>query len=357
MDAKKKKRIFTAAIVAVSVIALNFLVLMPVMTVIIYESIFNTRFESSAWQSYDVGEFDGLTLEECRFTSDKGQTLAGYHYKSKGDGVPHGVVVMAHGFGGGGHNLYMNVADYFASNGYNVFAYDVTGNDASEGDAVGGLPQGVIDLDYALRYVKSLERYRDLPIVLFGHSWGGYSVGAVLELHPDVEAVVSVSGFDRSSDMLEQGGREYVGPLVSVCLPYVRLYDKIKFGEYSSYSASEGFAASDAGVMVIHSRDDSTVLPSYGYDKYYSAFSEDERFEFVELSDRGHSYVFYSDESQSYRDELNRSYTEYVEANGGEYNAEIKTEFMEKHLDKARCYEFDIELMSKIVGFYDEYCE
>ncbi len=338
-----------------SVIAFVFLIFIPVATVVVYESVFGVRFETAEWSAYCVEDFDGLMLERCSFASDKGQMLTGYHYKKSGGA--RGVVVMAHGFGGGGHNQYMNLADYFASNGYLVFAYDATGNDESEGDAVGGLPQGVIDLDYALRYVKSCERYEGLPIALFGHSWGGYSVGAVLKLHPDVEAVVSVAGFDVSSDMLEQQGSAYLGPLLAVGLPYVKLYDSIKFGEYASYSASEGFGASDAGVMVIHSRDDETVLPAYGYDKYYEAYQSNTKFEFVELGDRGHNYIFYSDESQDYRNEINRSYTEYVEANGGVYNAEIKTEFMDKYLDKARCYEFDDELMTDIVEFYDKYCK
>lgn len=46
----------------------------------------------------------------------------------------------------------------------------------------------------------------------------------------------------------------------------------------------------------------------------------------------------------------------YAEANGGEYNPEIKAEFMEKHLDKSKCYEFDYELMKEILEFYDAYC-
>ena len=66
---------------------------------------------------------------------------------------------MAHGFGGGGHNGYLNVVDYFTKNGYLVFTYDATGNDESEGAAVGGLPQGLIDVDYALRFVKSENAY------------------------------------------------------------------------------------------------------------------------------------------------------------------------------------------------------
>ncbi len=354
MLAKKKRALLTVAIACVSVIVFVFLIFIPLATVIVYESIFGVRFETAEWSAYSIEDFDGLALDRCNFKSDKGQMLTGYHYMKDRDA--RGVVVMAHGFGGGGHNQYMNIADYFASNGYFVFSYDVTGNDESEGYAVGGLPQGVIDLDYALRYVKSCDKYKDLPIVLFGHSWGGYSVGAVLKLHTDISAVISVSGFDCSSDMLEQEGRSYLGPLVSIGLPYVRLYDSIKFGEYATYSASDGFAASDAGVMVIHSRDDETVLTSYGYDKYYATYQTDSRFEFVEFDDRGHNYVLYSDESQDYRDEINRSYTAYVEANGGEYNAEIKTEFMDKYFDKSLCYDFDDELMSRIVEFYDKHC-
>ena len=42
-----------------------------------------------------------------------------------------------------------------------------------------------------------------------------------------------------------------------------------------------------------------------------------------------------------------------MEANGGEYSAELKAAFMEKNLDKDRCYEFDKELMGRILEFCD----
>ena len=67
---------------------------------------------------------------------------------------------MAHGLGGGGHNSYMDCANYFARHGYYVFAYDATGNDESEGEGVGGLPQGVIDLDYAISFVEQSGNVR-----------------------------------------------------------------------------------------------------------------------------------------------------------------------------------------------------
>ncbi len=102
-----------------------------------------------------VEDFSGLQCRECAFPSDHGQMLAGYLYSSGGD--PRGVVILAHGFGGGGHNSYMDVADYFTRHGYYVFAYDATGTDRSEGDGVGGVPQGVIDLDHAISYVEADE--------------------------------------------------------------------------------------------------------------------------------------------------------------------------------------------------------
>ena len=175
------------------------------LTVYIYNENFNRRFQSYEPRMLRLEDFDGLERTRYEFPSDKGQMLAGYLY-SFGEGQ-HGIVIIAHGFGGGGHNSYMDVADYFARNGYLVFAYDATGNDESEGKGVGGLPQGVIDLDHAISFVEESGNFPELPIMLFGHSWGGYSVCSVLSLHPEVKAVIACSGFNSSPDMFEAEGR------------------------------------------------------------------------------------------------------------------------------------------------------
>ena len=205
MKNKKVRNRRKTIIIITSILAVFFLVIMPGMSVMVYNDNFGERFETADWMAYSVSDFDGLEVTECTFLSNDGQILAGYQYKKENQKMK-GVVVLAHGLGGGGHNTYMNIADYFTSNGYLVFAYDATGNDKSEGDSVKGLPQGVIDLDYALRYVKDAEEYRDLPIVLFGHSWGAYSAGSVLNRHTDVKAAVLAAGFDRSTDLFEQQG-------------------------------------------------------------------------------------------------------------------------------------------------------
>ena len=352
--AKKHTKRKTILLITAFLFGAFFLVLMPAMTVLVYQDNFGSRFETADWTAYSVNEFNGLQVKECTFPSNRGQLLAGYHYAKENQEVK-GVLVIAHGFGGGGHNTYMDIADYFTSNGYLVFAYDATGNDKSEGKSVEGLPQGVIDLDFALRYVKQSEEYRGLPIILFGHSWGGYCAGSVLNCHPDIKAAVLVAGFDRSTDLFEQQGASMIGSGIKLFMPYVSLYERIKFGEYAAYSASGGFAGSAAGIMVLHSKDDTMVLPENGYEKFYGKYHDDPRFLFMEYEDRGHNDIYYSEASRHYKEQINESYTSYLEANGLENTPEIKAEFMKKNRDKSKCYEFDEQLMRRILEFYDTY--
>ena len=345
-----------AVIVSVAVILCNIFVIMPIATVVIYESIFSMRFETEDWLKYSVSDFEGLLCERSDFYSNDGTRLAGYKYYKEGSDAK-GLVIIAHGLGGGGHNFYMPFIDVFTSNGYKVFAYDAHGNDNSEGHSAKGLPQGVIDLDCAIDHAQTLDEYKDLPIVLLGHSWGGYSAASVLSMHKDVKAAVIIAGFNESEDLILYQGSQVVGFFADLTVPYVFFYEKIKFGgEYADASAVQGIAESDARVMIVHSVDDDDVPIEYGYEKFYSEFSENDRVEFVKYENRGHSYVFCSNEAQEYRAELNKQYTAYVEANGGKYNEEIKREFMQEYLDKKKCFELDPVLMEKIILMYDESC-
>lgn len=356
MSVKERKRLPKLLTWSLAVVLTVLLVVLPVISVLVYESVFGVRYETPEWFAYEVSEFDGLQMEPCNFSSEQGQILAGYRYHREGQNVK-GLVVLAHGLGGGGHNAYMPLAAYFTSQGYLVFAYDVTGNDHSEGDSVRGLPQGIVDLDYALRYVKTLPEYEGLNIVLFGHSWGGYSVGCVLNYHPDVKAVVIAAGMNRSVDLIAYQGEDMVGGAVHILLPYVMAYESIKFGSYAGATAVAGFEASEAGVMVLHSQDDATVPARYGHDVFLERFGDSERFQFVLFSDRGHDYLYHSNASAAYRKRLNEDYKAYVEANGGVYSQEIRMEFLAQYLDKSQCYELDEEIMAQIVSFYDTYCQ
>lgn len=323
----------------------------------IYKQNFGTRFTSSEPHCRDIAEFDGLEREKYVFTSNEGQKITGYVYK-KGDTEPKGLIVLAHGFGGGGHCSYMDVADYFASNGYNVFAYDATGNDESEGESVKGLPQGVIDLDYALNYIKADEELSDLPLMLWGHSWGGYSVCSVSKLHPEIEGIISVAGFNSSLDMIENVGRNMAGDAIDYAMPLFEDLEKDKFGDFATMNVLESLERATADVLIYHSADDDVIPIELSYDKYYEKFADNERFTFVRFEDRGHNYIFNSAESLEYREKVNADYKKYVESIGEEnVTPEIRLDFIKKNVDKMKFFELDSETMAQMLEFYDNCIE
>ena len=325
-----------------------------------YNENFNVRGDSYTPLMLRVEDFDGLKCTEYTFPSDKGQKLAGYLYSVGED--QHGIVVLAHGFGDGGHNSYMDVANYFAKNGYYVFCYDATGCDKSEGEGVGGTPQGVIDLDYAISFVEESKDIPNLPIVLFGHSWGGYCVCSVLNFHPEVKAVIECSGFNRASDMFESGGKSQAGGVIYTMTPFVRIHERFKYGKYASHTAMDGFEASDADVMVVHSADDDVIGIEYGYDKYYEKYKDDPRFTFIRFEDKGHNEIL-NDQSNTYKEELNAEFDKWLKTLDYDYNAEAnkerfkkdKAEYLNENLDHARwSSRLDEELFAQFLEFYNK---
>lgn len=337
MEKKPWKKRWKRILIIVGAVAV---LLLTVGNIPVYEYVYGFRYDTPEWLKVSVSDYDGLLMEECSFLSDDGQRLEGYRYTKEECDDPKGVVILAHGLGGGGQNAYMYIADYLTSNGFWVFAYDATGNDESEGSGVGGLPQGVIDLSYAIDYVETQPDYEDLPILLFGHSWGAFCCGAVLNVHPEVKAVVMAAGFNESLGMIEAYSTKYIGPLYYAFRPSIRLIEKIKFGAYADYTALSGFANSTARVMILHSTDDTTVSPSYGYDLFYEAYGNSDRFTFIEFTDRGHSCLFLSDEAISYREDF-AAIIASLEDDGS---------FV---LNKALWYDPDTELMEKIAAFYE----
>lgn len=353
MTRKKKKLIIILSCVLTALILIIFLIAPFTISAVLYDSIFGKRYETSDNYRFYLNDFEGLQADRYEFKSDDKQTIVGYRYYV-GNEKPSGVVIIAHGFGGGGHNSYMDVAYYFAQNGYNVFAYDATGNDESGGKSVKGLQQGVIDLGYAIDFVKGIDELKDLPIMLFGHSWGGYSVCTVLNFHPEVKAVASISGFNNASDLILAQGLGMVGGAINVFMPYVNSIDNIRFGKYAKATAMGGFEKSQAGVCIVHSQDDTVVPIQYGYDMYYSKYAGSPRFKFIKYEDKGHGAILSSYEWHDYNNEFNERANEYFE--GREPTQEEVADYIKTNLDREKyCDSLDKELMGSIVEFFNSY--
>ena len=337
-------------------------------TVYLYNDNFAHYFTSYEPLMLYVDDYEGLTRKQYKFESNKGQVLTGYMYSNdSAEENKKGIIVLAHGFGGGGHNSYMDIMSVFAKNGYYIFTYDATGNDESQGlgkkNIVGGLPQGVIDLNYAISFVEESGNFPALPIVLFGHSWGGYSVCSVPVYHPEIKAIAECAGFYSSAAIFESEGKKMAGGAVHLIMPFYRLLELFKYGKNAGVNGIKGLCATSAPVMIVHSKDDTMVPLKYGYSAYYDKFKDDPRFRFILYDNRGHTDMLRSLDGIEYVAQFNEGFSRDIETWGYDYSApenverfiEDKAAYIHKYLDREMWANTPNEdLMLKIVDFYDQ---
>lgn len=285
---RKILRIFVVLLAALLVLGM---VAMYTLSASIYRDSFDYRCTTSPGNVDNMADFPALTRSRHTFTTLQGHTLVGHFYEAADGAAPKALVVFAHGLGGGGQSGYLEIFDYLVRSGYCVFAYDATGNDESQGEVIGGLPQGFVDMDHAVTYAQNLPETEGLPLVLMGYSWGGLSCTNTLNTHPETAAVVSLAGFNRSRDLIEYEGRQMVGDAVKLMLPFVTAYEFFTYGDYAFSTAMKGFATSDCGVMIVHGELDVTVPTKYGYDLYYETYADDPRFTFLSYPKRGHEVL------------------------------------------------------------------
>lgn len=293
-----KKKIISIIAIVLAVLIVGGSIGLYCLAVSIYDGSFDYRCTTDEEDAFDLADFPSLTRERHTFTSDKGQTLVGYLYEcADTEQTKKGVVVFAHGLGAGGQIGYVDIFDYLTENGYYVFAYDATANDESEGEVVGGLPQGYIDLDHAINYAGTLDKLKDLPVVLMGYSWGGMSVVNALNYHPDVKAVASLAGWNKSMNLIDYRGCEMVGGVAKLLLPFASIHEYLMYGKYAFSTGMKGFANSDCKVMIVHGEQDDTIPIRYSLGTYFKKYGSNERFTFKTYADRDHDLLVTEDGS------------------------------------------------------------
>ncbi|NLB15876.1 MAG: prolyl oligopeptidase family serine peptidase [Clostridiales bacterium] len=278
-------------IIAIVLLSLILILLAASMVVMdkVFKQNFGTRIDTGFNNMYFIEDFEGLTADRREFKNNRGDTLVGYVYRAEGVDSPKGVIISSHGYGAGGQVGYMDMFDVFAKAGYLVFGYDATANDESGGEMVGGMPQGVADLDKAINYIESDTEMKDLPIGLFGFSWGAYSGGAVLNFHPEVKAAALFSGFNSSTDIMAAQGANIMPDQIELIKPFMWLYELLKFGKYSTAAGVDGFKKSGAAIWVVHGDEDTVVIPEIGVEKYIAAFgTNNPRIRLDYIEGRGH---------------------------------------------------------------------
>lgn len=353
---------FKKTLIIILVIIVSYPIITTILAGNIYNSIFSVRYQTQMPLDFKIEEFDNLKREKHIYQSINNDDIVGYLYFNDMilENDCHGLIVVVHGLGSGGHSIYMETINYFVNNSFLVFSYDASGNNES-GGKIYGLPQQLIDLKTTIEYIEKIDSLQNLPLFLFGHSWGGYAVCNILNYIDGVSAVVSASGFNSTYDLISSYSLKYAGVIAYTGLPFVFFHESNKFGDFSSSSALNAFDNSTANVMIIHSEDDEVVPIKIGYDLYYEKYYDNKRFKFLKYKNRGHSFVIYSEESINTINEFNKGFDKWLLSLDYDYSKKRnqdrflkdKEKYYKDNLDRnIICNLIDKQLFSEIVEFY-----
>ena len=295
------------------------------------------------WKEIDQAKYP---REEVHFNSGKNK-LQGFIYGGSNNS---GLIVISNGIGGTSDD-YLPMVMYFVDKGWRVFCFNNTGVGGSEGESIRGLTQSVIDLDAALAFVKSSSQFSGLPVMLVGHSLGGYAVCTVLNLNQNVNAVVSFAGLNSSKEIFKEQGVAMVGKVFYLLTPQAWAIDRQLFGDKVKLTAVDGINKANIPVMIVHSSDDESI--SAISNSIYAHRSEinNPNVEIVFLNGEnasGHERVYGSIKATEYMKLATKSWEAYKAEHGYVSNATLAQWAKEFNFDKNKANELNMELMERV---------
>lgn len=258
---------------------------------------FGTRVvHQNNYYEYLQDKYPSFTRDIVHFSSNEGQVLEGAFFYKEDLIEPHALLVWVHGMKVNYEN-YLAEIQYFTEKGYLVFTFNNTGVDTSEGESLKGLIQAPLDLQHALEYLYTIQELETIPQILIGHSWGGFSVATVsqLPLSRPVDGIVTLAGFWRNINVIEDIANYYVGDVIKLLVPFLTLYENYLFSENAHLNGIAGLENTTAPVLMIHSKDDVIVRYDNNFLYYYENFKENPRFTFSTYEEAGHKLTVHKE--------------------------------------------------------------
>ncbi len=306
----------------------SYVILSMIGSVIIFQVIFSRSGKADAFElTYQDVDHEQYPRQELTFLSGSNR-LYGCLYRAEGESK--GLVLLSNGM-----NClidrHLPEILYFVDHGFSVMTYENTGVGDSEGSGTIGIPQARLDLEAAIDYIRKDQELSRMPLVLYGHSLGGYAVTTALLDEKDVCAVVCVSAFNSPNENMLHHAKRYVGFLADWQYPFMCLQNYFLFGNISNDAAVDAINETQIPVMIVCGNSDDIVTDDISLLKKANQITNPNVIT-VEISEpyRGeHNTVW-----------LSREAAEYLE----------KTEHPD---DKERANELDEDYMENVIAFYD----
>ena len=309
---------------------------------LIYRTIFASIRESDLNFDYPYEAIaDTVPRETVSFLSGE-NTLRGYIYHAA---APKATVIVANGIGSDA-DAHLPETLYFLEHGYNILTYDGTGVGRSDGESIVGLPQMRLDLLAAIDYLAGIS---GLPIVLYGHSAGGYAAAAVSD-NKAVRAAVTVAAFNSPVETMRHMSHRYAGLLSETGMPFLLLAHRGTFGEDGFIEAIDVINATNTPVAVFYGDHDKTVDPAISlYEKRGDVTNPNAVF--IQMNG-GHSDLWLTQRAADYRDIVRADFDALSVQYGRDIPDEIMTDFSEG-IDRKCANELNAGFMEEVIAFFE----
>ena len=284
---------------------------------------------------YSFSDFKGLKQEAYSFTNSLGIELKYFFYYYNNYRTDK-IVLFLHGLGPG-HTAYLTEIELLAKAGYKVLTLDYMGCAESQGKDMRSLNEPTRDVNDLLDYLKL-----DKPVVVVGHSLGGYTTLNIINIRKDISKAVIISGFLSIESLMKVFVKSkfiYNG---------IVKYEKKMEPDYFSINNLEYLKTTKDRIFFIQSDDDSMV-------PYSIALKEVEQIDnpnikTLRVTGKKHN-PNYSLDAVNYMNEIFGQYNELLKKKKIRSD-EDRINFF-KDVTLARLTEQDNDIISAICGFID----
>ena len=318
---------------------------------------FSRRFSSQ--DSYEH-RFDSLVFktqkdfpllqnrETVRFYSAD-HYLYGYIYRSS---LSKGLVLFVHGIKGQADDAYAIGENALLEAGYDVFAIDLSASGRSEPNGIKGLHQGALDVKAAIDFICTRDDLKNLPLFLFGHSWGAYSCLASTNFITPVKKVVAISGFSTPIEEMVALPESKTGMELSANRPDLEAAMLDRCGPQYDLSALTGMKNNpQIKYLLIQGALDNVVpLKASAYEKGKS-FPNVTSFL---VENKGHADILFSEEASQYQKQIEIGKRQVEK----EYGKDILTyppellDSLKYNIDKQKASQIDAKLFETVDEFF-----
>ena len=233
-----------------------------------------------------LAEHPELDHTDFSCASSRGSLIHGVLFTPKSE--PKALIVMTHGYNMSCEN-YLPLARIFCEAGFKVLMFDGIGVGISEGPSIYGLPQHILDMKSVLDAVEKDPELGKLPLLLFGHSWGGYAACTVpcLKDYP-IRGILTCAAFRKSSSSMIPTIKRRYPAVASMLVASVEFLERLIFGSIASVTSSDGLKKIECPVKLYHSKDDSVISFKESFEAMKSELSGYDNISFVEMDGRNH---------------------------------------------------------------------